>query len=60
VAYEIDFSGGTVTFWHSTGYDPLTKTAGPFSAGTSSNGVDWHLGVLRLSRRSYDGTTAED
>ncbi|OCK88082.1 glycoside hydrolase family 131 protein [Cenococcum geophilum 1.58] len=42
-----DFSGGTVTFWHSTGYGPLTKTA------------DWHLGVLRLSRKGYGGT-AED
>ena len=24
------------------------------------NGVDWHLGVPRLSRRGYDGTTAKD
>ncbi|OCL08446.1 carbohydrate-binding module family 1 protein [Glonium stellatum] len=60
VAYEIDFSGGTVTFWHSTGSDPLTKTAGPFSASASSNGEDWHLGVLRLPRSGNDGTGAED
>ncbi|KAL9113715.1 MAG: hypothetical protein Q9227_002160 [Pyrenula ochraceoflavens] len=48
VAYGIDFTGGTVTFYHSTGSDPLTKIAGPVSASTSSNGADWHLGVLRL------------
>ncbi|KAF2495481.1 hypothetical protein BU16DRAFT_440069, partial [Lophium mytilinum] len=60
VAYEIDFSANTVTFWHSTGSDALTKTAGPFSASTSSNGADWHLGVLRLPRSGLDGTGAED
>ncbi|KAG9239539.1 carbohydrate-binding module family 1 protein [Amylocarpus encephaloides] len=48
VAYEIDFSGQKVTFHHSTGSDPLVKTAGPVSASTSSNGQDWHLGVLEL------------
>ncbi|KAF2640354.1 hypothetical protein P280DRAFT_401760 [Massarina eburnea CBS 473.64] len=59
VAYEIDFSSGTVTFWHSTGADELTKTAGPITASTSSNGADWHLGVLRLPGSS-DSTDAED
>ncbi|CAO2656102.1 Nn.00g049050.m01.CDS01 [Neocucurbitaria sp. VM-36] len=59
VAYEIDFDAGSVTFWHSTGSSPLTKTAGPFTASTSSNGADWHLGVLRLPG-SNDGTGAED
>jgi hypothetical protein len=59
VAYEIDFSAGSITFWHSTGSDPLTKTAGPFSASTSSNGADWHVGVLRLPG-SNDGPGAED
>ncbi|KAF2835115.1 glycoside hydrolase family 131 protein [Patellaria atrata CBS 101060] len=54
IAYEINFSAGQVTFWHSTGSDPLVKTAGPFSASTSSNGADWHLGVLRLPRNGYD------
>ncbi|KAH7050312.1 hypothetical protein B0J12DRAFT_699705 [Macrophomina phaseolina] len=49
VAYEIDFSGGSVTFWHSTGADELTKVAGPVSVSASSNGADWHLGVLRLN-----------
>ncbi|CAO2654143.1 Nn.00g108760.m01.CDS01 [Neocucurbitaria sp. VM-36] len=60
VAYEINFSSNQVTFWHSTGTDPLVKTAGPFSASTSSNGADWHLGVLRLPRQGNDGTGAED
>jgi hypothetical protein len=59
VAYEIDFGAGSVTFWHSTGSSALTKTAGPFTASTSSNGADWHLGVLRLPG-SNDGTGAED
>ena len=48
VAYGIDFSANTVEFYHSTGADDLTLTAGPFSASVSSNGADWHLGVLRL------------
>ncbi|KAH8685905.1 hypothetical protein BGZ60DRAFT_477608 [Tricladium varicosporioides] len=48
VAYEIDFSGNKVGFWHSTGSAPLTQTVAPISASTSSNGADWHLGVLEL------------
>ncbi|KAF2032728.1 hypothetical protein EK21DRAFT_60455 [Setomelanomma holmii] len=59
VAYEIDFDASSVSFWHSTGSDALTQTAGPFTASTSSNGADWHLGVLRLPG-SNDGTGAED
>ncbi|CAE7008518.1 hypothetical protein CFE70_001601 [Pyrenophora teres f. teres 0-1] len=59
VAYEIDFDGGSVTFWHSTGSDALKKTAGPFTASTSSNGADWHLGVLRLPGNN-DPKGAED
>jgi hypothetical protein len=59
VAYEIDFDAGSVAFWHSTGSAELTKTAGPFTIATSSNGADWHLGVLRLPG-SNDGTAAED
>ncbi|KAH9877063.1 hypothetical protein IAQ61_002424 [Plenodomus lingam] len=59
VAYEIDFDAGSVTFWHSTGSAPLTKTAGPFDASTQSNGADWHLGVLRLPG-SNDAPGAED
>ncbi|KAJ9149387.1 Feruloyl esterase B [Pleurostoma richardsiae] len=53
VAYEIDFSAGTVGFWHSTGADPLVQTVAPVSASTSSNGADWHLGVLELPRDGY-------
>lgn len=58
VAYEIDFDGGSVTFWHSTGADDLTKVAGPVSVSASSNGADWHLGVLRLDGNT--DATAED
>lgn len=59
VAYEIDFDAGSVSFYHSTGSDALTKTAGPFDASTQSNGADWHLGVLRLPGQS-DAAGAED
>ncbi|RPA93487.1 hypothetical protein L873DRAFT_1793617 [Choiromyces venosus 120613-1] len=51
-AYEIDFSAGTVALWHSTGSAALVLTAGPFTASTSTNSADWHLGVLRLPNRS--------
>lgn len=59
VAYEIDFDAGAVTFWHSTGSSALAKTAGPVKASTSSNGADWHVGVLRLPG-SNDAPGAED
>ncbi|KAL9111099.1 MAG: hypothetical protein Q9227_004361 [Pyrenula ochraceoflavens] len=49
MAYEIDFDAGTVGFWHSTGADDLVQTIAPMTASTSSNGADWHLGVLRLA-----------
>jgi hypothetical protein len=54
VAYEIDFDAGSVTFWHSTGSSALTKTAGPFATSASSNGADFHVGVLRLPGSSDD------
>ncbi|KAL0632611.1 hypothetical protein Q9L58_008501 [Maublancomyces gigas] len=57
-AYDINFSSGTVTLWHSTGSAALTQVAGPFSASTSTNSADWHLGVLRLPNRS-GGTNAQ-
>lgn len=38
VAYDIDFSGGSVSFWHSTGAEPLKLTAGPVKISTSSVG----------------------
>ncbi|KAK2807771.1 hypothetical protein FQN50_005313 [Emmonsiellopsis sp. PD_5] len=60
IAYGIDFDAGTVTFYHSTGADDLVETAGPVSASTSSNGADWHLGVLRLPRSGQSASDAED
>jgi len=59
VAYEIDFSGGTVAFWHSTGSDPLTLTVSAVSASASSNGEDWHLGVLELPVSGQSDTTED-
>ncbi|KAK0658865.1 hypothetical protein DIS24_g4532 [Lasiodiplodia hormozganensis] len=60
VAYEIDFDASTVGFWHSTGDEDLVQTVAPVAASTSSNGADWHLGVLRLPRSGYDTDAAED
>ena len=48
VAYEVDFDAGSVGLWHSTGGDALKQTVAPVKASTSSNGADWHVGVLRL------------
>ncbi|KAI0442774.1 carbohydrate-binding module family 1 protein [Xylaria telfairii] len=53
VAYEIDFSANTVAFWHSTGSDALKLTVNAVSVSASSNGADWHLGVLELPRDGY-------
>jgi hypothetical protein len=47
-AYDIDFSAGKVGLWQSTGSSPLTQVVAPVSASASSNGADWHIGVLRL------------
>ncbi|KAF1985798.1 glycoside hydrolase family 131 protein [Aulographum hederae CBS 113979] len=59
VAYEIDFDGGSVGFWHSTGAEELTQTVPPVKVSPSSNGADWHLGVLRLPKGG-GATTPED
>ncbi|TAQ86694.1 hypothetical protein B7494_g4988 [Chlorociboria aeruginascens] len=59
VAYEIDFSANTVAFWHSTGSDPLTLTVAAVSVSTSSNGEDWHLGVLELPVSGQADTTED-
>ncbi|KAL6707056.1 hypothetical protein ACN47E_004808 [Coniothyrium glycines] len=59
VAYEIDFDAGSVALHHSTGSAALAHTAGPLAASTSSNGADWHLGVLRLPQGG-SSTAAED
>ncbi|KAI1405756.1 hypothetical protein F4819DRAFT_482211 [Hypoxylon fuscum] len=53
VAFEIDFGSGTVGFWHSEGGDALTQVVAPVKTSTSSNGQDWHLGVLELPRSGY-------
>lgn len=53
VAYEIDFSANTVAYWHSTGSDDLKLTVNAVSVSASSNGADWHLGVLELPRDGY-------
>ena len=51
VAYAIDFDAGTVGFYHSVGGANLVKVGDkPVAASTSSNGADWHLGVLELPR----------
>ncbi|RDW60990.1 hypothetical protein BP6252_12373 [Coleophoma cylindrospora] len=46
VAYEIDFDANTVAFYHSTGANDLTLAVAAVSCTASSNGADWHLGVL--------------
>ncbi|KAH7400041.1 hypothetical protein BKA64DRAFT_722834 [Cadophora sp. MPI-SDFR-AT-0126] len=60
IAFGIDFGASSVTFYHSTGADPLVQTAGPVSTSTSSNGADWHLGVLRLPKSGVSDGGAED
>jgi hypothetical protein len=54
-----DFSGKRVGFWHSEGGAPLTQKVAPVSASTSSNGQDWHLGVLELPRSGYSDTNED-
>lgn len=58
-AYEIDFDASTVGFWHSTGSDALTKAVEPVKASVSSNGQDWHVGVLELAQAGYEDTTED-
>jgi hypothetical protein len=53
IAYEIDFGANRVGFWHSLNDQPLKQLVAPVSASTSSNGQDWHLGVLELPRSGY-------
>ncbi|KAF4923502.1 hypothetical protein CGCVW01_v004684 [Colletotrichum viniferum] len=59
VAYEIDFDGGSVGFWHSTGSDALKQIVAPVKASASSNGADWHVGVLELPRDGYPDETED-
>ena len=60
IAYGIDFDAGTVTYYHSTGAEKLEKLAGPIKVSASSNGQDWHLGVLRLPSQSGAAPKAEN
>jgi len=53
VAYEIDFSAGSVAFYHSTGADDLVLTVPAVPVSASSDGKDWHLGMLELPRDGY-------
>ncbi|KAK0705533.1 hypothetical protein B0H67DRAFT_637745 [Lasiosphaeris hirsuta] len=55
----IDFNAGTVGFWHSTGSDSLTQKIAPVKTSTSSNGADWHVGVLELPRSGYADATED-
>jgi hypothetical protein len=59
VAYEIDFDAGTVGFWHSTDADALVQVVKPMKASTSSNGADWHVGVLELPRDGHADETED-
>lgn len=54
-----NFSSGSVGFWHSEGSAPLQQVVAPVSASTSSNGADWHLGVLELPRDGYADTNED-
>lgn len=57
--YEIDFDASTVGFWHSTGSDALTQVVSPVSASVSSNGADWHVGVLELAASGVSDATED-
>ncbi|KAL2168307.1 hypothetical protein VTG60DRAFT_172 [Thermothelomyces hinnuleus] len=59
IAYEIDFNANTVGFWHSEGAEPLKQVVAPVPVSTSSNGADWHLGVLELPRSGYSDTNED-
>ncbi|KAK1969717.1 hypothetical protein LY78DRAFT_330817 [Colletotrichum sublineola] len=59
VAYEIDFDAGSVGFWHSTGSAALTQVVAPVAVAASSNGADWHVGVLELPRDGFPDQTED-
>lgn len=59
VAYEIDFDAGSVAFWHSTGAEDLVLTVPAVIVSASSDGKDWHLGVLELPRDGYADSTED-
>ncbi|TDL22203.1 hypothetical protein BD410DRAFT_821374 [Rickenella mellea] len=47
-AYDIDFSGGTIGLWASSGSAPLTQVVAGVKGSPSTNSADWHIGQLRL------------
>ncbi|KDQ09909.1 carbohydrate-binding module family 1 protein [Botryobasidium botryosum FD-172 SS1] len=47
-AYDINFSGNTVSLWASTGGNPLVQVVQPVGTSTFTNSADFHVGVLRL------------
>lgn len=53
-----DFSANTVALWSSTGAAPLALTVAAVAVSTSSNGADFHVGVLELP--NGDADTNED
>ncbi|TVY46510.1 hypothetical protein LOCC1_G001902 [Lachnellula occidentalis] len=59
VAYGIDFSAGSVEFYHSTGADDLVLAHPAVTVSASSDGKDWHLGVLELPRDGYADATED-
>ncbi|CZR62266.1 related to endoglucanase c [Phialocephala subalpina] len=59
IAYAIDFDAGSVAFYHSTGADDLVLTVPAVTVSASSNGADWHLGVLELPRDGYTDATED-
>lgn len=58
-AYEIDFDASTVGLWHSTGSEALTQAVEPVKASVSSNGADWHVGVLELQGSGTEDATED-
>ncbi|KAH8656152.1 hypothetical protein BGZ60DRAFT_567983 [Tricladium varicosporioides] len=59
IAYEINFDAGSVAFYHSMGSDDLTLAHEAVTVSASSDGKDWHLGVLELPRDGYADETED-
>ncbi|KAH6673568.1 hypothetical protein B0J14DRAFT_51099 [Halenospora varia] len=59
IAYEINFDAGSVAFYHSTGANDLTLAHEAVTVSASSDGKDWHLGVLELPRDGYADETED-
>jgi hypothetical protein len=53
VAYGIDFDAGSVAFYHSTGAEDLVLAHEAVAVTASSDGKDWHVGVLELPRDGF-------